>query len=298
MDSIVGLPQSEGHDAFLVVVDRLTKERHYIPCTATDESTSAEYTAEMRVNEVFRVHGLPASIVSDRGPVPQFVATVWKSFCKRLGVTAKLCTVFHPQTDGQTERSNQDPERHLRIYCNYMQDDRAKWISKAEFADNDGVSSSTGVTLFYATKGFLPCTSFSNDSTSYENTRKRVDAARAENIAGNMQKVLEYIRGNMDRSQRAMVAQKNQQRLDVKFKEGDWVFLSSKNFTSTHPCKKLDDKKHGPFKIKALVGSSYRLDLPKAMRIHDVLHAKLLSLATTDPLLGQKNSPPPGANDG
>ena len=66
MDFIVGLPQSEGHNAIFVVVDRLTKERHYIPCTVTDEGTSAEYTAEMLVNHIFRLHGLSLLIVSNR----------------------------------------------------------------------------------------------------------------------------------------------------------------------------------------------------------------------------------------
>ncbi len=72
------------------------------------------------------------------------------------------------------------------LICNYMQDDWAKWVSMAEFADNDVVSSSTGVTPFYANKEFHLRMRFSSDSKSYESTRKRLDAAKAENIAGNM----------------------------------------------------------------------------------------------------------------
>ena len=70
------------------------------------------------------------------------------------------------------------------------------------------------------------------------------------------------------------------------------VFLSSKNIISTRPSKKLDDKRYNPFKIKALVDSLYRLDLPKTMRIHNVFHTKLLTLTATNPLPGQKNPPP------
>lgn len=98
-------------NAMLAVINRLTKERHYIPCDVTDEGTTAEATTDMMVREVFRLHGLPASVISDRGP--RFVSKMWKTFCKRLRIKAKLSTAFHPQTDGQTERFNQEVERHL-----------------------------------------------------------------------------------------------------------------------------------------------------------------------------------------
>ena len=196
MDFITGLPTSEGHNAILAFIDRCIKERHYISCTAGEEGTSAENTAYMLLKEVFRLHGLPASIISDRGP--QFIATMWSSFCKRLGIQAKLSTAFHPETDGQTERANQDVERHLRTYCNYMQDDWAKWLSIAEFADNNAISASTGLTSFFANKGFHPRMSFSPDITSYDITRKRLDAAKAEDITNYMQGILDYIRLNME----------------------------------------------------------------------------------------------------
>lgn len=102
----------------------------------------------------------------------------------------------------------------------------------------------------------------------------------------------------MERSQRAMVGQINQHRLDVKCKEGDLV-LSSKNITSTRRCKKLDDKKHGPFKIKALVGSSYRMDLPKTNRPCGYMTSSTLNAESGHrrPVAGPEESPP-GANDG
>ena len=97
MDYVTGLLESDGCNAILTIVDRLTKERHYVPCIAAEKGTSAETTAGLLIREVFRIHGLPASIISDRGP--QFVATIWKSFYERLRIRVKLSTAFHLETD-------------------------------------------------------------------------------------------------------------------------------------------------------------------------------------------------------
>ena len=106
------------------------------------------------------------------------MATVWKSFCKRLGIKCKLSTAFHPETDGQTERANQDIEKQLRIYCNYMQDDWVKLLPMAEFADNNAVSAGTGMTPFFVNKGFHPRMTFGPDDTKYETAREHIQAVR------------------------------------------------------------------------------------------------------------------------
>ena len=97
MDFIVGLLKSEDHNAIFVVIDRLTKERHYVSYIAEADGTSVEATADMLIRWIFCIHGLPALIVSNRGP--QFVAIVWKSFCKRLGIQVKLSTAFYLKID-------------------------------------------------------------------------------------------------------------------------------------------------------------------------------------------------------
>jgi hypothetical protein len=139
MDFIVGLPESSGFDAILVVVDRLTKMAHFLPTTGTVDS---EGTAALFRDGVFRLHGLPSDLVSDRGAT--FTSEFSRSLCRLTGITQNLSTAFHPQTDGQTERVNSVLEQYLRGYCNYQQDNWAELLSMAEFSYNNKVSATTG----------------------------------------------------------------------------------------------------------------------------------------------------------
>jgi len=101
VDFITKLPLAQGYDSILVVVNRLTKMVYFIPTT---EKTSAEGLARLFRDNVWKLHSLPKSIISDRGP--QFVAGLMRELNKMLGIKSKLSTAFHPQTDGQTERVN------------------------------------------------------------------------------------------------------------------------------------------------------------------------------------------------
>ena len=290
MDFITGLPESHGNNAICTMVDKLSKERHYAPCHAKDEGTSAEATAKILVQYVFRTHGLPTSITSDRGP--QFVALVWKSFCRRLGIQCNLSTAFHPETDGQSESANKEIETHLRQYCNYMQDDWSEWLPMAEFADNNKVSSAIGMSPFFANKGFNPRMTIGPDETSYESTRERLLAAKAENITGTMENILKLLKGNLQRSKQAMTAQANKHRKLVRYSPGDKVWLSSNNITTVRPSRKLEDKMLGPFEVVKPIGTSYRLKLPSSMKVHPVFHTSLLRSDPNDPLPGQITDAP------
>ena len=117
MDFIVGLPESNGFNCILVVVDRLSKMAHYIPTT---EEVTSEQVARLFFDKIFKHHGIPDSLVSDRGT--QFTSRFSKALCALIGIEQKLSTRFHPQTDSQTEWINVVLEQYLRGYVNYQQD--------------------------------------------------------------------------------------------------------------------------------------------------------------------------------
>ena len=117
MDFIVGLPLSNNFDAIFVVKDRLSKQAHFIPIVMT---ASGSDVASIFVKEVFRLHGMPRAIVSDRDS--KFTSAFWKRFTELLGIKLHMSSAFHPQTDGSTEVTNQVIEQYLRVFCNYQQD--------------------------------------------------------------------------------------------------------------------------------------------------------------------------------
>jgi transposase InsO family protein len=126
------LPKSGGADAILVVVDRLSKMAHFIP---TNETITAKDLAKIYFDNIFKIHGLPADITSDRGSL--FTSHFWEGLCACLNTKQNLSTAFHPQTDGQTERVNGILEQYLRAYCNYQQDNWRDLLTMAEFSYNN-----------------------------------------------------------------------------------------------------------------------------------------------------------------
>ena len=118
VDFITKLPVVAGKDAILVVCDRLSKMTHFV---ATIERTLAEELARLFKDNVWKLHGLPESVVLDRGP--QFAAELTKELNKMLGIEMRLSTAFHPQTDGQMEQINQELEQYLRFFVNHRQKD-------------------------------------------------------------------------------------------------------------------------------------------------------------------------------
>ena len=187
LDFVTGLPISNGYNTILMVVDRLTKERHYIPCTMDENGTTTKATAQLLLQNVWKLHGLPSSLTSDRGP--QFISGVWKNLCKILGISANLSTSFHPKTDGQSEIANQEMERHLRTFVNYQQNDWVDKLLMAEFAANNNNFMSTRLSPFFTSKGLHPRISFDIVDLSDTTTRERINKKKAIDISEAMQSI-------------------------------------------------------------------------------------------------------------
>ena len=105
MDLITGLPAVNGYDAIAVYIDHYSKQVHVIPTTS---EVDTDGMADIHYREIFRLHGIPTKVVSDWGP--QFAARVMKTLYHKLGITHALTTAYHPQSNGQTERANQEVE--------------------------------------------------------------------------------------------------------------------------------------------------------------------------------------------
>ncbi len=135
MNFIIDLSSSKGKNVILTVICKLSKKRHYISCFTDDEKTTAEKTAELMLQWIYRIHNLLDFIVSNRDF--QFIFILWKSLCKRLDINLWLFTVYHSQINDQSERVNQNVERYLRFFCLYMQNNWAKLLLMIEFVDNN-----------------------------------------------------------------------------------------------------------------------------------------------------------------
>ena len=177
---------------------------------------------------------------------------------RQLGIDTRMSTAYHPQTDGQTERTNQTMEQYLHHYVNHRQDDWVELLPMAQFAYNDQQHSVTGMTPFFANYG--------------RNPRWEVMAA-GSGTSTNIEKLTamhEEMKTAIESAQKTTSHHLNSKRLKgPTLERGDKVYLSTKNLRSKRPSKKLDHVRIRPFEIEKRTGEvNYRLRLPKKARIH------------------------------
>jgi len=212
-DFITKLPLAQGYDSILVVVDRFTKMAHFVPTT---EKTTAEGLARLFRDNIWQLHGLPESIISDRGP--QFMAGLMRELNEMLGIKTKLSTAFYPQTDGQTERMNQELEQYLRMFIDHRQEQWPEWLGTAEFAYNNKAHSGTKVSLFEANNGRSLRMGFE--------LRKKGRFEGAEKFAKKMEEVQSEAKAALTKAQEKMRQYADRKRGEVvEYKVGDLVLL-------------------------------------------------------------------------
>ena len=149
IDFITGLPVSQGCSTIQVITDRLSKAKSYE--RVEEGGLTAEASAMRFLDRHVRYHGFPRSIVSDRGA--QWANIFWKHVCELVGIQRCLSTAYHPETDGATERENQELERYIRCFVSYSQDNWAELLPIAELAANNRKNTSTGFSPFFLTHG-------------------------------------------------------------------------------------------------------------------------------------------------
>jgi hypothetical protein len=283
MDFIEQLPISNGYTDILVIVDRLTKQAIFIP---THNTINAPGLAKLFVTHVFSKHGVPSHVTSDRGS--EFVSRFFRSLGSALDMKLHFTSGYHPEGDGQTERTNQTLEQYLRVYCNYQQTNWSELLPLAEFAYNNAPSATTGISPFFANKGYHP------------NLTIQVEKELASEVARHYVADLDELHSELKRviaeaQKRYQTSADARRSAAPDIKIGDQVFVLAKFIHTTRPAKKLSEKYLGPFEVIGKPGSlSYLVSLPPHMRaIHPVFHVSMLEPSTPNSIPGRTVSPPP-----
>ncbi|KAJ9532097.1 hypothetical protein QJQ45_003814 [Haematococcus lacustris] len=283
MDFVVKLPKTAaGHDSILVIVDRLTKMVHLAP---TVEKVNGEDVARLFYDNVFKLHGMPLEIISDRDP--RFRGQFFSGLCDIMQTKQCLSTAFHPQSDGQTERMNKVMEDMLRHYVGVEYVDWDKFLSSAEFAINNSYNSSIGTTPFR----------LNNVKDPNVPVTLKLDAT-TNNAAQNFARVM---KNNLEKAKLALDAARKRQKAyyDLMHRDeneivvGSEVLLRTKHLKFKNPgSPKLLPLYIGPFQVTQKVNDvAFRIKLPETFKIHDVFHASKLKPFLAGP--GMMVPPPP-----
>jgi len=216
---------------------------------------------------VWKLHGLPESIISDRGP--QFAAGLMRELNEMLGIKSKLLMAFYPQTDRQTERVNQELEQYLRMFIDHRQEQWPEWLGTAEFVYNNKAHSSTRTSPFKANYRQDPRIGFEG--------RKKERYAGAEKFIEKMKEIQEEAKAALGKAQADMKKYTDKKRLDVEeYKVGDLVMLSTKDLKYQmvgRRTEKLTERFVSPYKVREIISSNVvKLELPSTVKIHPVVN--------------------------
>ena len=278
VDLVTDLPPAKGCDSILTIVDQgLTKAAFFL---FTNKTASSAEIAVLYHNAVYPNYGIPDAVISDRGP--QFVSSFTRDLYSKSGIELKATTAYHPQSNGEAERVNQEIGTYLRMYCAEKPDDWSLYLADVQFAHNSRIHSTHGQTPFYLLHSYEP-TAYPSDVTNTPGLAEE----RLEQLAANRDKAIIAHK----RAQEAMIARKPGFTYK-KFEVGDKVWLDARNLHLKTTCK-LTPRRLGPFEVVEEISPVvYKLRLPKAWRIHDVFHVSLLTPQVITPEYGIPEEPP------
>lgn len=271
MDFIDGLPVSSGKSVIMVVVDRLSKAAHFI---ALAHPYSALSVAQAYLDNIFKLHGCPNSIVSDRDKI--FTSEFWREFFALQGVSLRMSSAYHPQSDGQTKVVNRCLETYLRCMTSDQPHLWSKWLSLAEYWYNTNFHSATQLTPYEAMYGQAPPIHL----PYLPGESKVAVVARSLQERENMILLLKF---HLLRAQHRMKLFADQHRTEKELAIGDYVYVKlqpyRQNSVVLRSNQKLAPKYFGPYKIVDKCGAvAYQLDLPKSSQVHPVFHVSQLKV--------------------
>ena len=252
---------------------------HFVPTT---EKTLVEGVARLFWDNIWKLHGLPESIIMDREV--QFAAEMMRELNQMLGIDIKLLTAYHPQTDGQTERMNQDLEQYLRMFIDHWQEQWPDWLVTAEFAYNNKMQTSTKVSPFRANNRWDPHMGFK--------MKKKRRFEKAKEFATRMKKVYEEAEVALKKSQEEMRKYADRKRSEVEeYRVENWVLLSMKDLKyqmKGRQSEKLTEQFVGPYQVKGIIlTNAIELELPSTIKIHPVVNISRVQ-RYKDQVKGQK----------
>ena len=287
-DLITGLPPCKGFDSIFTATDKRGKIKHIAPTTSTLDSAGF---VKLFLDNVWKHHGTSDKIISDRGP--QMSSKSFRDICKQLGIELALSTSYHPQTDGQSERTNQEVEQALRTVISFHQDDWVDWLPVIEFALNNRYHSGLKTTPFYANYGYHPhIGSLPRIHSPIESVEDFIDHLHEiqKNTEESLLRAAEDMKKFYDRHRTKT----------PEFEVGQKVLLDNADLALNRPSRKLAERYSGPFEITERIGThAYRLKLPAYWKnVHQVWNVSKLHPYHEDPKDPNFTRPPPEVIEG
>jgi len=277
IDFVTYLPRNfRGHDTIWVIVDRLTKSAHFL---AMNMRMSMTKLAQLYVKEIVRLHGVPSSIVSNRDP--QFTSRFWQTLHEALGSKLTMSSAYHPQTDGQSERTIRSLENLLRTCILYHLGAWDEVLPLIEFTYNNSFYVSIGMAPYealYGRKCRTPLCWYQDGEAVL------VGLELLEKTTENVR----LVRNRMQASQSRQKAYTDRRRRPLEFEARDHVFLRVTQTTGVGRAlcsRKLSPKFLSPYQISRRIGPvAYEIALPPQLaNLHPVFHVSQLRKYVFDP---------------